>query len=135
MQARFDGTEFGFGDFGDLSQAEIFQVMQEQNRTLRRRQLVDQGQKFNRLLLADKEVGGAIFPSLGWFGQLLDPILRPFTPALDDFLMGDAEEPAAKAVVLPQVAQMFDGRDEGFLEDIQAAGIIVGAVIDKSVER
>src|SRR5215469_7758740 len=58
-----------------------------------------------------------------------------FPPVLENSLMGDAEEPASKFVIVVQSANVFGGGDKRFLDKIQAGLLVMDQFENINIER
>ena len=137
MQARFHRAEWRAGDAGDVLDGEGLEKMQQENGALRRRQLIQQFHEGGFLFLPDEQGGRVVLEFGRSGGDFLERLLfaMAFAPALNAFLMSDAEEPASKPFVVAQAADVPRGANEGFLDDIEARLFIVNQLDDIGVKR
>src|SRR6266404_1119354 len=114
MQSRFHRAGLRASDGADFFDGKVLEEMQQQNRTLRWRQLIEQCHKLGFLFLADEQVCRTVLE----FGRGRSHFLKRVcfatasAPALNTFLMGDAKEPASEPVVVAQAVDVSRGTDE-----------------------
>jgi len=122
MQAGFDGSNSRRGYAGDFFERIIFDKVQQQHGTLRQWQLIQQLHELSLLFAANKQLARVILDLQRRPGNFFKSV--PFTtlssPALNAFLVRDAEEPTAEFPIIAQRADVPDGVDERLLDDIEA---------------
>lgn len=126
-EAGFHRAEGGGGDLGDGFEREIFEEMENEDGALGRRQFVDEGEEGGGLFGAEETVariGREVVGRDGQGGVVEGFFAAGAAPLLDDFLVGDAEEPGAEAGVVAQGAEVAMGGDEGVLDDVESGGLV-----------
>src|SRR5581483_7027744 len=95
--------------------------MQQQHRTLRQWQLVQQIHKFSFLLAADEKIVRRIIKFIRRFWNFIEQqfFAAAFAPELNNFLIRDAKEPASEFFIVAQAVDVFDGSDKRFLHDVE----------------
>jgi hypothetical protein len=127
MQSRFHRAELRFRDARDFFERKIIDEVQQQHGPLRQRQSVQQFHKFSFLLAANQQFIWTVFKSTRRFGNFFAQhfVAALFAPALDAFLVRDAEKPASEFPVIAQAADVPDGGDERLLHDVEARLFVV----------
>src|SRR4051812_47155543 len=117
MQARFHSPDRNAGYPGNFFQRKILHEMQQENRTLRQRQLIQEFHELSLLFLANEQFVRGAFELNRRADNLITQhfFTRPLSPALDALLMRNAEEPASEFRVLAQTAEVAHRIDERFL--------------------
>src|SRR6266545_5495181 len=137
MQARFHRAESGAGDIADLVERKVFHKVQQKHGTLWQRKLVQQLHKLSFLFLSDEQIVRADSKPNRCFGQLLPErfFTAFFSPALNTFLVSDAEEPASKLFVVKQTVDVADRADERLLHHIEACLLVVDQFKNVNIQR
>ena len=111
MQPGFNRPDADAGDARNFFQWKILKEMQQQRRTLGRRQLRQCLHELRCFLLANKQLP-RIIHVVGQRRQLLvvgRQLAVALAPMLDAFLVRDAKEPASEPVIVAQSADVTDG--------------------------
>jgi hypothetical protein len=120
-------AERGGGDLGDGFERELFEEVKQEDSALGRRKLVDEGEEGGGLLGAEKavaRVGRVVVGSGGECVGIEGLFASGAAPVLEDFLVGDAEEPGAEAGVVAERAEVSVGGDERVLDEVERGGFV-----------
>src|SRR3569833_3586176 len=137
MQSRFYGADGNASDAGDFLERKFLDEVQQQHGALRWRQLIQQTHKLGLLFLANKQIVRRGFELNRCIGEFVAQhfLASPLAPALDAFLVRNAEEPAPEFCVLAQAADVAHGIDEAFLHEIEARLLVANQFKKKNKQQ